>query len=326
MKRRERQIGRYTLRLPWPARASTATIYHRSSLINRQSSIINRRGFTLIELLVVIAVIALLMAILLPALQSVRRKTKAIVCRANVKQWGQILAAYTDENEGYFPYGPVVAAVWLFRGPMPYEDDPAGRRLFQPVPTDGIRRCPTTVEESVGALSTIGLGGGPGYAFHEVTVSVPLTRSGTWRALRPPPAFAASYGFNSWLLANSSRIARLTAAGLRGMNVSSVRGAAAVPALLDCMKPEGHPDNGSRPPDEEGSARGGQAGMVPFCLNRHDGYVNGLFLDWSARRVELKELWTLKWNKDFDTTGSWTKAGGAGPEDWPEWMKNFKDY
>jgi prepilin-type N-terminal cleavage/methylation domain-containing protein/prepilin-type processing-associated H-X9-DG protein len=268
--------------------ARKSFISHHLSIINHPSSIINSHGFTLIELLVVIAVVALLMAILLPALQSVRRKTKAIVCRANVKQWGQILAAYTDENEGYLPCGTVVAAVWLFRGPMPYEDDPAGRPLLQPVSTDGIRRCPTTVEEYVGGSATIGLSGAPGYAFHKVTVSTAVTRSGTWWSLRPPPAFTASYGFNAWLLTNSSRSARLTAAGLRGVSVSSVRGAAGVPVLLDSMVPDGHPDNASSPPDEEASFMGRQSEMVPLCLNRHDGYVNGLFLDWSARGVGLR--------------------------------------
>ena len=38
------------------------------------------------------------------------------------------------------------------------------------------------------------------------------------------------------------------------------------------------------------------------------------------------ELWTLKWHRNFDTTGPWTKAGGVQPADWPEWMRRFKDY
>ncbi|MEN6575224.1 MAG: hypothetical protein ABFD90_02685 [Phycisphaerales bacterium] len=62
------------------------------------------------------------------------------------------------------------------------------------------------------------------------------------------------------------------------------------------------------------------------CINRHNGYVNGLFLDWSVRPVGLKELWTLKWSADFDRAGKWTRAGGVQPEDWPEWMRNLKDY
>jgi prepilin-type processing-associated H-X9-DG protein len=61
-------------------------------------------------------------------------------------------------------------------------------------------------------------------------------------------------------------------------------------------------------------------------MNRHDGAVNGLFLDWSVRRLGLKELWTLKWLRGFNTGGRWTKQGGAQPEDWPEWMRRFKDY
>ena len=53
---------------------------------------------------------------------------------------------------------------------------------------------------------------------------------------------------------------------------------------------------------------------------------SSLFLDWSVRRVGLKELWTLKWNRKFDTAGKWTQAGGVRPEDWPEWRRGFKDY
>lgn len=63
-----------------------------------------------------------------------------------------------------------------------------------------------------------------------------------------------------------------------------------------------------------------------FCINRHDGGVNALFLDLSVRKVGLKEFWTLRWHKQFDTRGPWTKAGGVKPEDWPEWMRRFKDY
>jgi prepilin-type processing-associated H-X9-DG protein len=62
------------------------------------------------------------------------------------------------------------------------------------------------------------------------------------------------------------------------------------------------------------------------CINRHNGHVNGLLLDWSVRKIGLKELWTLKWDKQFDTANKWTKAGGMKPENWPKWMRNFKDY
>jgi prepilin-type processing-associated H-X9-DG protein len=61
-------------------------------------------------------------------------------------------------------------------------------------------------------------------------------------------------------------------------------------------------------------------------MDRHTGHVNGLFLDFSVRKIGLKEIWTLKWSAGYDTAGHWTKAGGVQPEDWPQWMRNFKDY
>jgi hypothetical protein len=66
--------------------------------------------------------------------------------------------------------------------------------------------------------------------------------------------------------------------------------------------------------------------MKRFCINRHDGFVNGLFVDKSVRKVGLKELWTLKWHQNFDTRGAWTRTGGVLPQDWPAWMGRFKDY
>lgn len=63
------------------------------------------------------------------------------------------------------------------------------------------------------------------------------------------------------------------------------------------------------------------------CINRHNGYINGLFLDCSTvRKIGLKELWTLRWHREFNTSDVWTKAGGMQPQDWPEWMRIFKDY
>jgi len=66
--------------------------------------------------------------------------------------------------------------------------------------------------------------------------------------------------------------------------------------------------------------------MYHFVINRHNGGINILFMDWSARKAGLKELWTLKWHREFDTTNFWTIAGGVKPTDWPEWMRKFKDY
>jgi prepilin-type N-terminal cleavage/methylation domain-containing protein/prepilin-type processing-associated H-X9-DG protein len=62
-----------------------------------------RLAFTLIELLVVIAIIALLGALLLPALSRARDKGKRIVCVANLHSLGQALALYAEDSEGFLP-------------------------------------------------------------------------------------------------------------------------------------------------------------------------------------------------------------------------------
>lgn len=62
-----------------------------------------RRGFTLIELLVVIGVIAVLLAVLLPALGSARETARGVQCTSNLRQIFVICRAYADESKGYSP-------------------------------------------------------------------------------------------------------------------------------------------------------------------------------------------------------------------------------
>jgi prepilin-type N-terminal cleavage/methylation domain-containing protein/prepilin-type processing-associated H-X9-DG protein len=275
-----------------------------------------RKGFTLIELLVVIAIIALLMAILLPALNRARNQARAVVCQSNLKQWGATLALYAEENKGRIPSSGY-SRIWLLRGPQLNEGDPNVPQVYHNLTTKGISLCPMAVKVSDKKNTTTP----PPDDYNIIYTGGSKFRA--WEITSPPPAFRGSYGFSLF----SSRyypggfIPRML-----DINIFTLKNCSVYPVLLDSASPyNSFTESGGVPRPQMKEEYGGRQGP-PACINRHNGHVNSLFLDWSVRKVGLKELWKLKWHKDFDTNGPWTIAGSVQPEDWPEWMRHFKDY
>ena len=282
-----------------------------------------RRAFTLIELLVVIAIIALLVAVLLPALRKARNQARAAVCQANLKQWGATLALYIEDNAGRLPYyNSDDDIIWFLRGSVVSLDDPNGQAV-RPVDTKGIACCPMAVRSVSGTK----------FARLQNGQRIMEGRWGrtfeAWEMTSPGRPFRTSYGFNGWLFDDRFSWYPSAPHSIRhhhgkSPNLFLLRGRANIPVLLDSTMPYGHPRTVFPPPRRGGS--NGTMNMGCFCMDRHNECINGLFLDWSVRRIGIKELWTLKWHMQFDTANAWTKAGGVLPEDWPYWMRGFRDY
>src|SRR5690349_478605 len=86
-----------------------------------------RRAFTLVELLVVVGLIAVLIALLLPAVSSAREQARRARCLSNLHQIANGLVAYASNNEGLFP-----APAWI-QDPQPddwiyWQEPPASPR------------------------------------------------------------------------------------------------------------------------------------------------------------------------------------------------------
>jgi hypothetical protein len=110
---------------------------------------------------------------------------------------------------------------------------------------------------------------------------------------------------------------------------ADVKGAPYVPVLLDSSRDGQTPNVHDDPPQWDGqiyfSKPGDEDEIRGFCLNRHHERVNCLFLDFSVRPVGLKELWEIKWHRNWPQD----LAAVGRPTEWLDpdhWMSGMKDY
>jgi prepilin-type processing-associated H-X9-DG protein len=137
-----------------------------------------------------------------------------------------------------------------------------------------------------------------------------------------------SYGWNGYLAnppAGKGIWGRYRDKGLDpNWRIATAKGAGDIPVLLDHQWVDCWPDHTNGPPDYDGQPWPGEYGtsqMGRFTVNRHDGYLNYLFLDWSVRKVGLKHSWRQKWHRLYDLTYSLPSEF----TDPTHWMYKFDD-
>jgi prepilin-type N-terminal cleavage/methylation domain-containing protein/prepilin-type processing-associated H-X9-DG protein len=254
-----------------------------------------KRGFTLIELLVVIAIIAILAAMLLPALARSKTKAKEVQCVSNLRQLDIAHSMYLSDYNKSFQY-TANANLWMAIL-LAYQGN-----------VDAVRSCPvanTPTKRTVySATYTYGSG------------------DMMWHWSPYGTNYSGSYAYNGWLYSGNyteTGVPNLATWSYR--NDSAVQQAANTPLFGDAMWVDGWPQEIEGPAKDLYNGNG-DTFMGRFTLARHGltsprtapasltsssslpGNINIAFVDGHAGAVKLANLWTLTWHNNWAQPGA----------------------
>jgi prepilin-type N-terminal cleavage/methylation domain-containing protein/prepilin-type processing-associated H-X9-DG protein len=279
------------------------------------------RAFTLVELLVVIAVIGILAALLLPVLSGVRKKGLETHCLSNLRQWGITWTAYTDDHDGSFSPGTTcdcgyIRAEWAWVLQNYYGRKPD----LLLCPSAKMRRGPGTAETLVpiGTPWNAVEYGGPRSCYRHPWIDFTQERPAVGR-----PWLLSSYGLNSWVYNPPPDVTELTGRPTRwNWRTFDVPNPSEVPLFGDSMWRGGGPHHSNPPPAFNGEWAGDLADISlvsdfdfhHFAIARHRKGINLVFFDGSVRYYRARDLWSLRWHREFDVSYHTNIS-------FPDWMR-----
>jgi prepilin-type processing-associated H-X9-DG protein len=274
-----------------------------------------RNGVRRSDVVIVLVCVVLVLLTLGSVGQTGRGRAKEVVCQANLHQWRGIFLDYIEDHGGGFLTGVTSSGYWWpIQLPHEYQDWKQNRAWLCPEATTPMMDENGVYSPRSNVFSAWGVYDTPTQAAYSGKVYT-----------MNPNGLAGSYSLNGYTLKVTSTYEPGVPAKQGWGDLANVPEPECTPLFIDALRFDLWPLYTDRPAAIEDAAWS-SSNMARCCINRHNGAVNCLFVDGSMRKVGLKELWTLKWHRLFDTTGPWTLAGGVQPEDWPEWMRPFKDY
>ncbi len=253
---------------------------------------VGERGFTLIELLVVIAIIALLVSILMPALNKARHQARAAVCLTRVKQWGTAYQLYGQDYGGKMPpfIGGTVGNTTFMENLRPYYAN-----------SNDMRLCPeasrTSLMDWSGQTDTAMTLNHPGSTFEAWYVN---PRTSNW--VSEKDLGISSYGENSWIR-DSRAMGGDYAQNCWGKLVTTGE-ANNIPMLMDSRWNNMWPrDSDPFPQPGARYTLGDWWTTDAVFMKRHHEGINVTFMDASARYVPAEEVFNLRWHKNYQRRG-----------------------
>lgn len=244
-----------------------------------------KRAFTLVELLVVISIIALLLAVLMPALSKARKQGKIIICKTNMRQLNMAMRLYAEDNKDKTPYYSFADGEYWFAKISKYQ---AAKKEANHAVNLKTGYCPeaTILNES---------------ATHAVPYGK-RDRAWLWR-----DGTTGSFGINMWLCPDGDwsppkeKTTDPTPIGKIDdyyTKFGVIKGD--VPVFCDSIWVGQWPKDTDLPPQSlDGESSDLKYGMSRIYIDRHSMAIDIAFADLSTKRVQIKDLWQYKWHRNF---------------------------